>query len=55
MVKMVRNAYEMAIPEKNGRFFIRKINEKVLELGRDFSFLSSDYHVWHDFLRQIDW
>ena len=28
MVKMVRNAYEIAIPEKNCRFFLRKIYEK---------------------------
>ena len=35
---MVRNAYGMAIPEKNRRFWSRKINEKsekVLELGRE--------------------
>ena len=32
---MVRNAYEMAIPEKNHRFSSKKIDEKVLELGRE--------------------
>ena len=38
IVKMVRNAYGMAIPKKNPRFILRKINEKnkkVLELGRE--------------------
>ena len=35
---MVRNAYGMAIPEKNRRFSSRKIDEKienVLESGRE--------------------
>ena len=45
IVKMVRNAYEMAIPEKNRRSSSRKINEqheKVLELGREKIFWSPD-------------
>ena len=52
MVKMVRNAYEMAIPEKNGRFFFEKNrwkNEKWLEMGRQTSFSSSDYRVLKQF------
>ena len=42
---MVRNAYGMAIPEKNHRFVFKKVDdkdEKVLELGREKSFSSSD-------------
>ena len=49
---MVRNAYGMAIYEKNGRFFFEKNrlkNEKALKMGRQKSFSSSDYRVWHDF------
>ena len=49
---MVRNAYEMAIPEENGRFFFeknREKNEKWLEMGRQMSFSSSDYRVLKQF------
>ena len=49
---MVRNAYEIAIPEKNGRFFFDKNqweNEKLLEMGRQKSFSSSDYRVFQQF------
>ena len=52
MVKMVRNAYEMAIPEKKCRFFFEKNrwkNEKLLEMGRQKSFSSSDYRVLKQF------
>ena len=55
---MVRNAYEMAIPEKNRRFFLeknREKHEKILEIGRQTSFSRSDFFVEQDFLRRILW
>ena len=58
MVKMVRNAYGMAIPEKNCRLVSRKINEKhdkVLDLGREKKWRGGDYTVLRDLSRQIDW
>ena len=58
MVKMVWNAYGMAIYEKSHWFFSRKINEKhekVLDLGQEKIFWGSDYRVEHDFLRRIQW
>ena len=49
---MARNAYGMAIPEKNRRLFSRKIdetNEKVLELGREKRWRGGEYTVLQDF------
>ena len=53
---MVRNAYGMAIPEKNRRFSSRKLNEKkekVLELGREKRWRSFESIV--TFLRELRW
>ena len=49
---MVRNAYGMAIPKKNLRFSLRKIDEKMkwLEMGRQTSFSRSVNFVVQDFL-----
>ena len=58
MVKMVRNAYEMAIPEKNCRFFSEEIDEKMKNglkwvVRRAFRALTIAF--FSNFLRQIDW
>ena len=55
---MVRNAYEIAIPEKNRRFSLGEIDEnyeKVLELGREKRWRGGEYTVEQDFLRQTLW
>ena len=58
MVKMVRNAYGMAIPEKNRRFSGRKIDKKMKKclkwvVRRAFRALTIAFGMI--FLRQIDW
>ena len=55
---MVRNAYGMAIPEKNRRFSSRKIDEKMKNclkwvVRRAFRALTIAF--FSHFLRQIDW
>ena len=58
MVKMVRNAYEMAIPEKIVDFSLRKIYEKMkscLKWVVRRAFRAPTIAFGMIFLRQIDW
>ena len=55
---MVRNAYGMAIPEKNRRFSSRKIDEKMkncLKWVVRRAFRAPIIAFGMIFLRQIDW
>ena len=58
MVKIVRNAYGMAIPGKIRGSFSRTIyekNEKVLGWGREKRWSGGEYTVDQVVLRQIVW